>query len=371
MPFYNPVAWKEAQKSDSDLKRCYPQLSNGTRPGKKEKNLRSLRRYLQIATISTNGILVHRKPNPFGKDYELIIVPSNLASGLISALHIHLCHPSMTQFKKVWNRYFYAIAGENLIEHVTDACSLCTSLRTLPKELMEQGTSIVPKAISKLFACDIVRRENQKIIVLLDLFSLFIVRQFISDERQESLREALLQLSANYKHPDGCLVKVDDAPGFQSLRNDKVLRSVGVTLGFGRVKNKNKNASVDKAIQELEKEIKRMAPNAGQISPGTLALAISNLNHRIRANGLSAKEVLTKRDLYSNEELTFRDDQLQSFRYEKRLQNHPASEICKSHGNPKVDKFTISQGDIVHIKTEGTKHHARDLYLVMKSGNPH
>ena len=255
MPLYNPVAWKEAQKSDSDLKRCYSQLSNGTRPGKKEKNLKSLRRYLQIATSSTNGILVHRKPNPFGKDYELIIVPSNLATGLISALHIHLGHPSMTQFKKVWNRYFYAIDGENLIEHATDACSLCTSLRTLPKELMEQGTSIVPNAIGKLFACDIVRRENQKIIVLLDLFSLFMVGQFISDERQESLREALLQLSANYKHPDGCLVKVDDAPGFQSFRNDKVLRSVGVTLGFGTVKNKNKNASVDKAIQELEKEI--------------------------------------------------------------------------------------------------------------------
>ena len=192
------------------------------------------------------------------------------------------------------------------------------------------------------------------------------VGQFISNEKQESLREAHLQLlSANYKHPDGCLVKVNDAPGFQSLRDDKVLRSVGVTLGFGGVKTKNKNASVDKAIQELEKEIKRMAPDGGQIAPGTLALAISNLNHRIRANGLSAKEVLMKRELYPNEELTFRDNQLQSFRYEKRLQNHPTSEISKSHGNPKVDKSTISQGDIVYIKNEGTEHHARDFYLVI------
>ena len=190
------------------------------------------------------------------------------------------------------------------------------------------------------------------------------------------------------------MIKVDDAPGFQSLRNDKVLKSVGVTLGFGRFKNKNKNASVDKAIQELEQEIKRMAPNAGQISPGTLALAISNLNHRIRVNGLSAKEVFTKRDPYSNEELTFRDDQLQYFRYEKRLQNHPGSEVSwqstisqgdiahikhegtKHHARDfylvitvdyenKVDKFTISQGDIAHIKHEGTKHHARDFYLVI------
>ena len=106
-----------------------------------------------------------------------------------------------------------------------------------------------------------------------------------------------------------------------------------------------------------------MAPNAGQISPGTLAFAISNLNHRIRANGLSAKGVLTKRDLYSNEELTFRDDQLHSFRYEKRLQNHPVSEMCKSHGNPIVDKSTISQGDIVHIKLISLPFHKEILYI--------
>ena len=103
MPFYNHTAWKEAQKRDSDLARCFSQLSAGTRPGKKGKNLKFLRRYLQIASISENGVIVHRKPNPFGKDYELIIVPSNLASGLISALHLYLGHPPKTQFRKVWN----------------------------------------------------------------------------------------------------------------------------------------------------------------------------------------------------------------------------------------------------------------------------
>ena len=97
MPFYNPMAWREIQKSDPVLKRCFSQLSAGTRPGKKEKNLKHLRKYLQVACISNNDVLIHRKANPYGKDYELIIVPSNLASGLISALHIHLCHPFKTQ----------------------------------------------------------------------------------------------------------------------------------------------------------------------------------------------------------------------------------------------------------------------------------
>ena len=96
MPFYNIAAWKQAQKQDQDLKRCYAQLSAGTRPGKKEKGLKLLRRYLQIASISESGLLVHRKTNPFGRDYELIIVPQVLVSGLMSALHMQLSHPKKT-----------------------------------------------------------------------------------------------------------------------------------------------------------------------------------------------------------------------------------------------------------------------------------
>ena len=63
MPFYNPSAWKQAQKREPDLQRCYAQLTEGTRPGKKERNLRFLRRYFQIATISDSGVLVNRKAN--------------------------------------------------------------------------------------------------------------------------------------------------------------------------------------------------------------------------------------------------------------------------------------------------------------------
>ena len=43
MPYYNFAAWKEAQKSDTDLKRTYAQLVSGTRPGKKERNLKAVR----------------------------------------------------------------------------------------------------------------------------------------------------------------------------------------------------------------------------------------------------------------------------------------------------------------------------------------
>ena len=107
MPFYDVNSWKDAQKQDSDLRRTYSQLLSGTRPGKKERDLKNARYYLQIASISQNGLLVRGKPNPYGRYYELIIVSPSLAGGLISMLHIRLSHPTKTQFKKLWDRYFF------------------------------------------------------------------------------------------------------------------------------------------------------------------------------------------------------------------------------------------------------------------------
>ena len=161
MPFCNSQAWKGVQKNDADLKRTYAQLTSGNRPGKKEKNLRTVRRYPQIASISDYGLLIHRKPNLYGRDYELIIVPQSLAAGLISALHMHLGHPTKSQFKKLWDRYFFAILADELINNCTKSCSLCTLLQTLPNELFTQNTSM-PAAIGISFSADVIRREKQK-----------------------------------------------------------------------------------------------------------------------------------------------------------------------------------------------------------------
>ena len=365
MPFYNTPAWKQAQRSDPDLKRCYAQLKEGTRPGKKERNLRLLRRYFQIASISDSGLLVYRKSNPYGPDFNLIIVPKDLAKGLISALHLQLKHPTKTQFRKLWNRFFFALDGEKLIDECTVSCPLCRSLQKLPKELFEQKTHDIPLTVGKVFSADIIRRERQKILVMQDIFSSFLLAQIVLDEYSSTLQQMLVQLSATYKHPDGCSIRVDAAPGFKALCDDKYLLSVGISLDFGRVKSKNQNPCIDKAIQDLEREIKRLAPNAGPISAGTLAMAVCNTNNRIRMSGLSAKEIVTKRDGYSGDPLQFEDKDISRLRYEKRLQNHQSSERSKSSGGKIAQSIEVSPGDIVHIKNEGTKHRAREFYLVM------
>ena len=248
MPFYNKNVWKDAQKQDPDLKRTYAQLLAGTRPGKKEKHLKNIRKYLQIGSISDNDLLISKRNNPYGRDFEAIIVPQALTSGIISALHLQLGHPTKSQLKKIWNRYYFALDSDSLIDECTESCSLCNSLKTLPKNIVEQSTSDVPDTIGKMFAADVIRRENQKILIIIDIFSSFMLGVIIPNEQGETLQQGLIQLTASYKHPQGCVIRVDNAPGFMSLRNDKVLTSVGIQLEFGRVKNKNKNPCADKAI---------------------------------------------------------------------------------------------------------------------------
>ena len=223
MPFYNKSSWKTAQKADKDLNRVYSQLKSGTRPGKKEKDLKAVRRYFQVASISNDGLLIHRKKNMYGNDFELIIIPQNLVSGLISALHIHLCHPSKGQLKKVWGRYFFGVNSDLLIENCTESCSLCNSMKKLPRELFQQSTSDVPDSIGKSFFADVINRERQRILILTDAFSTFVVGQLIPDERQETLQQAFIQLSSNYKHSDGCTIRVDSALGFKALKGNVVL----------------------------------------------------------------------------------------------------------------------------------------------------
>ena len=261
MPFYNSAAWKEAQKQDQDLRRAFSQLSNGTPVGRKEKNLRKLRRYLHVSSISSTGTLIRKVVNPYGKDFELIVIPQSLVLGLMSALHIRLGHPTKSQFKKVWDRYFFALDCDKLINQCVESCSLCTSMKVLPKELFQQSTTELPIVIGKVFSADIIRRERQKIIVVMDILSSFKLTLLIPNEQHETLQQALIQLVSNFKHNDGCDIKVDSAPGFTALRTDSILQSLNIKLDFGRVKNKNHNPTIDRAIQELEHEIKCLAQN--------------------------------------------------------------------------------------------------------------
>ena len=88
----------------------------------------------------------------------------------------------------------------------------------------------------------------------------------------------LLETTADLQSPNGCIIRVDGAVAFQSHLNDQMLQTNGIQLELGRMKNHNKNPVAEKAIQELEKELKPVHPDAASLAPSQLALVTATLN---------------------------------------------------------------------------------------------
>ena len=89
MPFVNKSAWRSAQHDCQDLRQAYAHLSKGTRPSRKARNWKQLRRYLQLASIDNQGVIVVYKDFTGYPNRTLIVVPVDLLPGIITALHLN------------------------------------------------------------------------------------------------------------------------------------------------------------------------------------------------------------------------------------------------------------------------------------------
>jgi hypothetical protein len=365
MPFTNTASWKKTQQDCPSLRRTYAQLSQGTRPGKKATTIKDVKRYLRVATLGREGLLIVKQTLPFMNTRHLTIVPRHILPGLLTALHLRLEHPSASQLNKVFHRYFYALDVDTEIKSNTAACAQCASLKQLPKEVVNFSTSVPPTSPGSFFACDILCRSRQKIMVIRDSFSSFTTAKLIPNEQSDTLRNAILESTAELKPDNGACIRVDGATAMQSLVTDSILAKHGLTIEVGRLKNKNKNPIADKAIQELEHELKKAYPNGGPVSSSSLALVVATLNTRVRNRGLSAKEILTQRDHITGEQLNLIDADLSEQQHELRSSNHTTSAHSKAPRGKAASMLHVSPGNLVYLKCDGTKHTVRDRYIVM------
>ena len=84
MPYKNASAWKSAQHLLTYLLTTNihsphltsPHLTHGTRPSRKSRNIKDLRRYLNVTTVNNQGLIVVSKNDPFIGLHDLIVVPS-------------------------------------------------------------------------------------------------------------------------------------------------------------------------------------------------------------------------------------------------------------------------------------------------------
>ena len=175
MPFISPAAWKSAQHNCKWLHRTYSHLTQGTKPGRRAGSVKDLKRYHRVCSIGKNGLLVVRRQRPFAPACDLTVVPRDILPGILSALHIRLNHPTVSQLQKVFDRHFYGLDAKQEIDKSSTLCPQCASIAKLPKEVEEFSTSDVPVAMGTHFACDVLCRANLKIFVLRDNFSSYTV----------------------------------------------------------------------------------------------------------------------------------------------------------------------------------------------------
>ena len=146
---------------------------------------------------------------------------------------------------------------------------------------------------------------------------------------------------------------------------NSILEKRNIHLVIGRELNKNKNPVAEKSIRELTRELLIVVPNTSEITSTSLAIAVANLNARVRAPGLSAHELWTQRDQVSGEQLPFNDEELISSQHQRRKQNHPKSELSKSGGKAKHQTPNIKAGSLVYLYADKDKEHHRPRYLVV------
>ena len=338
MPYTNVAARKNAQQDSPTLRRTFAHLTKGTRPGRKEKNIKDLRRYINVASLDDNGLLIVKKSDAFVAERKLIIVPCEILPGLISALHIQLNHPTKHQLQKLFNRHFYGLNSNAVISNVTHSCHLCESLKKIPKEVLQQSSTPSPEQPGTLYHADVVRRKTQKIFVARDAHSSFTTASLIANEKHDTLRTAIIE-------------------------NTSLFREKNIQLTYGHVKNTNKTAVIDKGIQEVELALLKLDPSGSPVSNETLQAAVNIVNHKVRNRGLSAYEILFQRDQHTGTQLKFNDKELALKQQELREKNHRPSALSKAKGGPTA-MISSKIGELVFVKHEGDKFTTRDTYII-------
>ena len=117
LPFTSRPAWLAVQSECPDLRRTHAHLAQGARPSKK---LTNIKRYLQVASIADDGLLVVQRHDPLSPTRECIIVPLQALDGLLTAFYIQLGHPSCHQLKMVVKRYLSALDLDKAVSRVSE-----------------------------------------------------------------------------------------------------------------------------------------------------------------------------------------------------------------------------------------------------------
>ena len=150
--------------------------------------------------------------------------------------------------------------------------------------MQEQSTSEPPSTVGVSFAADVMIRERQLVLILRESVTSYATVQLIDSKKSDCLRNSLMMLCLELRPVDGpcAIIRTDPSPGFKALEKDPTLKQCRIQLELGRPKNCNKNPVAEKAVQEVENEIRRVYARQSLLTPVQLSTVIARLNSRIR-----------------------------------------------------------------------------------------
>ena len=109
-------------------------------------------------------------------------------------------------------RYWFSLGLVKVIEEVWQSCPRCQAAKSVPKEIFGQST-VVTDTLGKNWAGDVIRGDMQFIFCAREKFSSFIVAKLIDDEGQDTLRNAIITVTAELIPQDGLIIQVVQPEG--------------------------------------------------------------------------------------------------------------------------------------------------------------
>ena len=367
IPLGSRQTWMEVQKSDPDCQAVFNMKNFGDVPRKNTTN--PLINKMFKESIVEKGLLVVRSfDNRKMAEIDRVIIPPSYLDSILTVIHIKLNHPTKCQLKQVFNRYFFSPRLDTALTKLYQGCHLCISFSKFPKQLESYKSTTFPDCPGTIMNADVLKRAGQIILVNTDLFSAYTTTCFANSEKAEDLAKSIIQVSTPIRRAQNIIIRVDKAPGFISLasKNNNLLQDIGIKLELTYDENKNSNCHIDKIINELETELRKISPDGVRVSPGELAHATMSLNNKIRKRGLTASKIHFSRDAHDNSNLHLEDKDLQEQQQDLRLQNYD-----KSNSDRHSDKHypSFSKGDLVFTTTSNSKHLSRDPHIVVGVNN--
>ena len=373
MPFIQLKTWLGQQLNDQVHVVFRRLVSTGQHPEKKKTCgdftiIKHLYKKYQAGdvTIRPDGLVMVRvRDGHFGG--FAVSVPHGILSGIAFSIHVKLNHPSKGQLLSLMSRYFYCHGHTTIIQSVVDNCVQCRSLQPLPKEFVLDTTERV-KGLGTHFAVDVIERKGQKLLLTREKLSQYTWLELIPDQTTATFRQSIFRTVLPWIHPSGAVIRCDGAAALTSLATEagktgSLFFKYNIKIDVGRPHNVNKNAIAENAIKEAEKEFLKYRPEAKMLSVEDLAVVSKIMNDRVRNRGVTAKEILTKRDCLTNDPKDISDKELANDQFEKRLEANSRALDRKPATSSDPD-FHV--GDVVYVKGQRSKHQPREQFIVIE-----